>query len=251
MKYICTICGYVYDEATGIPNDGIPPGTRWTQLLDDWVCPLCGAAKSLFVPEQSASIQTQKGNVNETMVWSFPNSQKKGVYAGNPFSGSKTVSIAIEDIAFHKSMHEMSFGELSALCSGLANSCERQYLFPEAQQFNLLADYYRARTPSPSEVSVDKLLAMQERELSEIYTRADSAAETANDRGAKRILKWSKAVVRATGAILKRYKSQGDGFLKNSGVYICEVCGYIQTGDAMPHVCPVCRAPDSRISKVV
>lgn len=47
-KYVCTLCGYVYDEAEGIPEDGIAPGTKFEDLPEDWVCPLCGAPKSDF-----------------------------------------------------------------------------------------------------------------------------------------------------------------------------------------------------------
>ena len=50
-KYVCSVCGYIYDEAAGIPEDGIAPGTLWDQLPEDWVCPLCGAAKSEFEAE--------------------------------------------------------------------------------------------------------------------------------------------------------------------------------------------------------
>lgn len=47
-KYVCTICGYVYDEAEGDPENNIAPGTKWEDLPEDWVCPLCGAGKSDF-----------------------------------------------------------------------------------------------------------------------------------------------------------------------------------------------------------
>ncbi len=50
-KYVCTACGYVYDPAQGDPDSGIKPGTPFEQLPDDWVCPVCGAAKSMFVEE--------------------------------------------------------------------------------------------------------------------------------------------------------------------------------------------------------
>ena len=46
--YICIICGWVYDEKEGWPEDGIPPGTKWEDVPDDWVCPNCGAAKDDF-----------------------------------------------------------------------------------------------------------------------------------------------------------------------------------------------------------
>ena len=47
-KYECTLCGYVYDEEAGIPADGIPAGTKFEDLPDDWVCPDCGAGKDMF-----------------------------------------------------------------------------------------------------------------------------------------------------------------------------------------------------------
>ena len=47
MKYEC-VCGYVYDEAAGDPENGIAPGTKWADLPDDFVCPTCGAGKDAF-----------------------------------------------------------------------------------------------------------------------------------------------------------------------------------------------------------
>ncbi|SHF03413.1 rubredoxin-NAD+ reductase [Microbulbifer donghaiensis] len=44
----CQICGWIYDEAKGWPEDGIAPGTRWEDIPDDWCCPECGAAKQDF-----------------------------------------------------------------------------------------------------------------------------------------------------------------------------------------------------------
>lgn len=50
MKYQCTICGYIYDEATGEQDSGIAPGTKWEDVPESFVCPLCGAEKSQFEP---------------------------------------------------------------------------------------------------------------------------------------------------------------------------------------------------------
>ena len=47
-KYVCVVCGYVYDENLGDPENDIPPGTRWGDVPEDWVCPDCGAAKADF-----------------------------------------------------------------------------------------------------------------------------------------------------------------------------------------------------------
>jgi rubredoxin len=50
-KYVCGICGYVYDPAKGDSDGGIPQGTPFEKLPEDWSCPVCGAAKSEFSPE--------------------------------------------------------------------------------------------------------------------------------------------------------------------------------------------------------
>jgi rubredoxin len=50
-KYVCSVCGYVYDEAEGAPDAGIAPGTKWEDVPDDFVCPLCGVGKDMFEQE--------------------------------------------------------------------------------------------------------------------------------------------------------------------------------------------------------
>ena len=47
-KYVCKICGYVYDPEKGDPDKGIAPGTSFQDLPNDWVCPVCGAGKEQF-----------------------------------------------------------------------------------------------------------------------------------------------------------------------------------------------------------
>lgn len=51
MKYVCNICGYVYDEELGDVDNGIEPGTKWEDLPEDFVCPLCGVGKDDFSEE--------------------------------------------------------------------------------------------------------------------------------------------------------------------------------------------------------
>ena len=47
-KYICKICGWIYDEAQGDPGNGIEPGTKFEDLPADYICPMCGAGKDEF-----------------------------------------------------------------------------------------------------------------------------------------------------------------------------------------------------------
>ncbi|MGI2029237.1 MULTISPECIES: rubredoxin [unclassified Endozoicomonas] len=48
-KYLCEVCGWIYDEAKGWPEENIPPGTRFEDIPDDWHCPECGVSKLDFI----------------------------------------------------------------------------------------------------------------------------------------------------------------------------------------------------------
>lgn len=47
-KYICNVCGYIYDPQNGDPDGGIAPGTTFEDIPEDWVCPVCGVGKDEF-----------------------------------------------------------------------------------------------------------------------------------------------------------------------------------------------------------
>ncbi|NOZ51957.1 MAG: rubredoxin [Gammaproteobacteria bacterium] len=47
-KWQCLVCGFIYDEAEGLPHEGIAPGTRWDDVPDEWECPDCNVSKSDF-----------------------------------------------------------------------------------------------------------------------------------------------------------------------------------------------------------
>jgi rubredoxin len=50
-KYVCEVCGYVYDEELGEEDQGIAPGTKWAEVPEDFVCPVCGVGKDEFTKE--------------------------------------------------------------------------------------------------------------------------------------------------------------------------------------------------------
>ena len=51
-KYVCVVCGYIYDPEEGDPDNGVEPGTSFEEIPEDWVCPLCGAEKEDFEIEE-------------------------------------------------------------------------------------------------------------------------------------------------------------------------------------------------------
>ena len=69
MKYVCDICGYIYDEAEGEPDNGIAPGTKWEDLPEDYVCPLCGVGKRPI--QQNGLIKTTASLKCEAVIFIY------------------------------------------------------------------------------------------------------------------------------------------------------------------------------------
>lgn len=218
LKYVCSICGFVYDEAKGIPEAGISLGTTWEDLPEDWVCPLCGAAKSEFKKQ------------------------------GEPASTKERKEIA--PIESSTDMKEMSLLEMSALCSNLARGCEKQYKLEEAALFNDLANYFKKTTVPVKDPDFDQLSALIEKDLEEGFPNANAVAADAKDRGALRALVWSEKVTRILKSLLTRHQKEGDAMLENTGVYVCTICGFVYIGDALPEICPVCKVPNWKYEKI-
>ena len=53
QQWICISCGFIYDPEMGDPDGGIPPGTAFAAIPDDWFCPVCGARKKDFEPYEA------------------------------------------------------------------------------------------------------------------------------------------------------------------------------------------------------
>ncbi len=217
-KYVCTICGYVYDEAVGIPDDGIAPGTAWAELPEDWLCPLCGAPKAEFELQGS---QDEASPKKAAPIMETP-----------------------EDLK------ELSPLELSALCTNLARGCEKQYKAEEAALFRELAEYFKQAAAPAENPDIAQLIAAVEKDLSEGFPNANAAASEMGDRGALRALVWSEKVTRIQKSLFARYEKEGDAMLENTGVYVCTICGFIYIGDAPPELCPVCKVANWKFEKV-
>lgn len=220
MRYVCSVCGYVYDEAKGIPDAGIAPGTRWEDLPEDWVCPLCGATKAEFEPESARAAQAR------------------------PVQPVQPVTDPPE------AWRELSALEASALCSNLARGCEKQYKPEEAAAFAELAATFKAAAAPAEEASVARLLQRVESDLAEGLPAANAVAAGAKDRGALRALVWNEKVTRILKSLLVRYQREGEAMLENTGVYVCTVCGFVFVGDRLPALCPVCKVPNWKFEKI-
>lgn len=217
-KCVCIVCGFVYDESVGYPEGGIAPGTKWQDIPDDWVCPLCGAAKAEFDEQEGAA-------------------------------GSDVPQASVEEGV--EDMRELSFGELSALCSNLSKGCAKQYLPEEAGLFDELSQYYRSKVePMEGDPRVGDLMGLIAQDLAAGYSAASGVAGRNADRGALRALAWGEKVTKILQSLTKRFEAKQDTLLENTNVYVCEVCGFVFVGDEPPDVCPVCKVPNIKLAQV-
>lgn len=216
-KYVCSICGYVYEETKGDLENGVSPGTKWEDVPEDWLCPLCGASKSDFEEE----------------IVQIPNVQENNISHDE-----------------EEKMRELTFGEVSALCSNLSKGCTKQYRLEEAELFNQLSDFYDSKSSAVENGNLKDLIELINSDLKSSYENANLIASDVEDRGALRALLWSEKVTKILKSILGRYDQKQDELLESTHIYVCEICGFIYIGDKLPDVCPVCKVPKEKIIEV-
>ena len=209
MKYICQVCGYVYDEEA----EGVP----FSELPDDWACPMCRAPKSMFAPDESREKE----------------------------------EVPTESIPIDPDMLKLSPGALAALFSNLARGAEKQYMAKEPELFRKISDYFASAVIDIDGADLELLRSLATEDISSGYPEAKAVASGHGDRGALRACTWGEKVERIVQALIDRYMSEGNSFLENTDVWVCSICGFVYIGEEPPAICPVCKVPDWKFEKVV
>ena len=209
-KYRCTICGYIYDEAK--------EKVKFVDLPDDWKCPLCGAPKSLF-----EEVKEEKEEIKEE---------------------SKVEVIEEVD----DDLRELSNYEISLICSNLARGCEKQYLEEEKDLFRELSKYYEGLEEDKTG-SLDDVINMVNSDINS-FSKAMEVFSKYNDRGAKRVVNWANKSTNIMKVVIDTYKEKGIDYIKNTKIWVCDICGFVYIGDNPPKVCPVCKVPSLKILEV-
>ena len=217
-NFVCTVCGFIYDESEGLPDQGIAPGTHWEDLPGSWMCPVCGASQDDFTEQSTA-----------------------------PGTAPDTVHVSQNQ---DTSSTELSFGDLGALCSNLSKGCEKQYRPEEADLFAKLAGYFAGKRSAVKPDGLGDLTDMIQDDLSSGYPQANDVAAIQSDRGALRALVWSEKVTRILSSLLNRFDNQQDALVENTNVYVCEICGFVFVGDTPPDICPICKVPNLKIRSI-
>ena len=212
-KYQCSICGYIYDEEK--------EKVKFSDLPDDWKCPLCGAPKDMFV-----EIVEEDSNVKEES------------------------KIEVNDSIIEESedLRELSDSEIAYICSNLAKACEKQYLENEQKMFQDLYEYFDKKIVA-KEGNINDVSEKIDNDIN-MFNEASKVADEVNDSGAKRVITWATKTSNIIKNILSKYQNNGVDYIKNTKIWVCDICGFVYIGNEPPKICPICKVPNFKILEV-
>ena len=207
-KYRCTICGYIYDESK--------ENVKFSDLPEDWKCPLCGAPKNLFeeIVEDNQTVEV-----------------------------TKETEVITED----NDLRELSNDEIAYICSILAKACDKQYLEEEKGLYLELFEYFKSKDINNG--SINNLVEMFNNDAN-LLNDAFNIVNNYDDSGAKRVLTWATKTNNIINSIIKNYSVKGIEYIKNNKIWVCDICGFVFIGDVPPQVCPICKVPNFKILEV-
>lgn len=149
----------------------------------------------------------------------------------------------------------------SAIFSNLAKACEKQYRTREAELCWKISGYFDGEVPAQDpkgdgapedayKMDLVDFAARCAKDESTLFAAIKSAAEEAKDRGALRMAVWGSKVNTIQKSVAERAAKLGESLLQDKSIFVCEACGFIFIGQEAPEVCPVCKAPGFRFSKI-
>ena len=189
---------------------------KFEDLPDDWTCPLCGSPKSAF-EEVIEEPQKEEESIEEKQE-------------------------------IEEDLRSLTNEEITYICSNLAKACEKEYKEEEQNLFAELATYFEEKTKEvPGTIEDIKEENKQEQKDIE---QAMKIADENSDRGAKRVLTWATKTSNMMKIILENYEKKGLDYIKNTKIWVCDICGFIYIGEEPPKVCPVCKVPSFKILEV-
>jgi rubrerythrin len=137
---------------------------------------------------------------------------------------------------------------LFAIFSNLSKAAEKQQLNEMAELYSQLSDTCYIGTSETFEFRdlKDRISS----DLIDHYPKIQKEAESKNERGILRTLRWGQKVSTLQATLIDRYLEKGEKLLEGKDLFVCEACGFVFLGDGAPDICPVCKAPKMRFSKM-
>lgn len=189
---------------------------KFEDLPDDWNCPLCGSPKSAF-EEVIEEPQKEEESIEEKQE-------------------------------IEEDLRSLTNEEITYICSNLAKACEKEYKEEEQNLFAELATYFEEKTKEVAS-TIEDIKEANKQEQKDIE-QAMKIADENSDRGAKRVLTWATKTSSMMKIILENYEKKGLDYIKNTKIWVCDICGFIYIGEEPPKVCPVCKVPSFKILEV-
>lgn len=186
---------------------------KFEDLPDDWTCPICGAPKAVF-EEIKEETEKESKSIEET----------------------------------EEKLTELSNSEIAYICSNLAKACEKQYLEEEKNLFQELYTHYISKEENQNGNLTD--IQNNVKHDTEEFKKAMDIADKYQDRGAKRVINWASKATNMMNVILNNYNEKGIDYIKNTKIWVCDICGFIYIGDIPPKTCPICKVPSFKILEV-
>ena len=186
---------------------------KFEDLPDDWTCPICGAPKAVF-EEIKEETEKESKSIEET----------------------------------EEKLTELSNSEIAYICSNLAKACEKQYLEEEKNLFQELYTHYISKEENKDGTLSD--IQNNVKHDAEEFKKAMDIADKYQDRGAKRVINWASKATNMMNVILNNYNEKGIDYIKNTKIWVCDICGFIYIGDIPPKTCPICKVPSFKILEV-
>ena len=186
---------------------------KFEDLPDDWTCPICGAPKAVF-EEIKEETEKESKSIEET----------------------------------EEKLTELSNSEIAYICSNLAKACEKQYLEEEKNLFQELYTHYISKEENKDGNLSD--IQNNVKNDTEEFKKAMDIADKYQDRGAKRVINWASKATNMMNVILNNYNEKGIDYIKNTKIWVCDICGFIYIGDIPPKTCPICKVPSFKILEV-
>jgi len=134
------------------------------------------------------------------------------------------------------------------ILTNLAKAAKKQQNTDESQVFLTLADLF-SKT-AKRDTNLETIEGSLQEKLKTGYPVLQEQAAAIGDRGVLRTLTWGKKVTTIQKSLIHRYRKTGEALLSGQDIYICEACGFIFLGEKSPDICPICKAPSKRFSKV-
>ena len=267
-KYVCDICGYIYDVAAGIPDQGIEAGTRWEDVPDDFVCPLCGCPKEQFSAmggaEDVEDAAPPKAGFDPKVTRSF----SYGLFVLTARDGDKDngciintaiqaaseplrVSICVNKANYtHDMIVKTGAFNLSFLTEDSKFATYQRFGFQTGREVDKFESFTFQRSANGITYLTEECNAYLSGKVVQSIDLGSHTMFIAEVMDGK-VLSKAPSVTYAYYFAHIKPKPQVKPEAEKKG-WVCLICGYIYEGEELPpdFVCPICKHPASDFQKL-